>query len=141
MATKIQTLLFEIPALKTSTKNPKVLRVILSNTYTRIDFGYTTPWYYEKGGWIKIAPKTYIQVIESGEKYALQSANGIEIAPKRKNFVSTKDWQFFSLFFDPLPQKDCVLNMIEAEKPSPNDFNYYGITLKMNEGVEVLNIV
>jgi hypothetical protein len=50
-------------------------------------------------------------------------------------FQSVKDWQFFTLYFQPIPQKDCVINIIEEEKPTPDDFNYYGIELKMNEGV------
>ncbi|MBU3658496.1 MAG: hypothetical protein FGM14_01380 [Flavobacteriales bacterium] len=140
MLTKNETLLFEIPILDTPKQNPSILRVILTKEFTRIDFGYTTPWYYIKGGWIKIAPETYLQNEETKEQYKLKEATGILIAPKRINFESTEDWQFFSLYFDPIPMKDCVLNMIEAEKPTPNDFNYYGIELKMKEGMEILNL-
>ena len=57
---------------------------------------------------------------------------------KCTNFKSTEDWQFFSLYFEPIPQKDCILNMIESEKPTTNDFNYYGIALKMEEGIGVI---
>ena len=138
MSVKNETLLFEIPELDTPKKNPKVLRILISKDFTRIDFGYTTPWYYDKGGWIKISSKTYLQIEGSNEKYELKNAAGIAVAPKRINFESTEDWQFFTLYFEPIPQKDCTLNMIEAEKPKPNDFNYYGIVLKMKEGVEVL---
>ncbi len=140
MVTKNESLLFEISMLDTPKQNPTVLRVLLTKEFTRIDFGYTTPWYYDKGGWIKIAPKTYLENKETKEKYKLKEASGISIAPKRINFESTEDWQFFSLYFEPIPMKDCVLNMIEAEKPTPNDFNYYGIELKMNKGVGILNI-
>jgi hypothetical protein len=52
-------------------------------------------------------------------------------------FQSVKDWQFFTLYFEPIPQKDCLINIIEEEKPSPNDFNYYGIALKMDEGTQI----
>lgn len=134
---KNETLLFEIPELDTPKKNPKVLRVLISKEFTRIDFGYTTPWYYDKGGWIKISPKTYIEVEGSTEKYKLIEAVGIPIAPKRINFESTEDWQFFTLYFEPIPQQDCIINMIEAEKPEPKDFNYYGIRLKIEDGAEV----
>lgn len=139
MAVKNDSLLFEIPKIDTPKQNPKVLRVILTKEFTRIDFGYTTPWYYEKGGWIKISPKTYLQIEGSSEKFILKDAVGIPIAPKRINFESTEDWQFFSLYFEPIPKKDCTLNMIEAEKPTPNDFNYYGIVLKMDDGKVILN--
>lgn len=138
MVTKNDSLLFEIPILDTPKQNPTVLRVLLTKEFTRIDFGYTTPWYYDKGGWIKIAPKTYLENKETKEQYKLKEATGISIAPKRINFESKEDWQFFSLYFEPIPMKDCVLNMIEAEKPTPNDFNYYGIELKMKEGNQIL---
>lgn len=131
MAAKNNSLLFEIPNFETPKQNPKLLRIILTTEFTRFDFGYTTPWYYEKGGWIKISPKTYLQDISSNEKYLLKDATGIPISPERTDFQSTEDWQFFTLYFEPAPQKDCILNMIEVEKPTINDFNYYGIELKM----------
>jgi hypothetical protein len=138
MVAKNETILFEIRELDTPKQNPRVLRVLLTKEFTRIDFGYTTPWYYKKGGWIKISAKTYVQVEGSPKKYVLKDAVGIPIAPKRINFESTEDWQFFTLYFEPIPQQDCILHMIEADKPTPNDFNYYGIELNMGEGVEVL---
>ena len=138
MATSSKNLLFEIPERTEGKQNPKLLRVLLTKEFTRLDFGYTTPWYYKKGGWIKISPKTYLQVEGSTEKYALKEAVGIAIAPKRINFESTEDWQFFSLYFEPIPQKEGIIQMIEAEKPTENDFNFYGIELVMANGVEVL---
>lgn len=138
MAVKNKSLLFEVPNLDTPKQNPKILRVLVTNEFTRIDFGYTTPWYYEKGGWIKISSKSYLQIEGITTKYCLKEAVGIPLAPKRINFKSTEDWQFFYIYFEPIPQNDCVLNMIEAEKPTSNDFNYYGIVLKMEEGIEIL---
>jgi hypothetical protein len=138
MATNTKNLLFEIPKRKEGKQNPTLLRVLLAKEFTRIDFGYTTPWYYEKGGWIKISPKTYLQVQGSSEKYALKEAVGIAIAPKRINFESTEDWQFFTLYFEPIPQKEGIINMIEAEKPTEDDFNFYGIELVIANGVEVI---
>ncbi len=137
MVAKNESLLFEIPILETPKQNPKVLRVLLSKEFTRIDFGYSTPWYYDKGGWIKIAAKTYLQNQVTKEQFKLIEASGIAIAPKRINFESTEDWQFFSLYFEPIPLNDCVLNMIEAEKPTPNDFNYYGLELRINNGIKI----
>jgi hypothetical protein len=138
MADKNTSLLFEIPKLDTPKQNPKVLRVLLSKEFTRIDFGYTTPWYYDKGGWIKISPDTFLEIVGLTYKYRLKNVQGIPLSPKRTNFKSTEDWQFFSLYFEPIPQVDCILSMIEAEKPTTNDFNYYGIALKMEEGIGVI---
>jgi hypothetical protein len=33
---------------------------------------------------------------------------------------------------------DCSINIIEVENGTPNDFNYYGIKLRMEEGMEIL---
>ena len=131
-------ILFEIAENKDLADNPKVLRVILDREFTRIDFGYNATGQFFKGGWIRMSPKTYVQVQGSAEKFLLKETTGITIAPKKVVFQSVKDWQFFTLYFEPIPQKDCVINIIEEEKPSPNDFNYYGIALKMDEGIMVL---
>jgi hypothetical protein len=136
MATNTKNLLFEISKRTEGKQNPKLLRVLLTKEFTRLDFGYTTPWYYKKGGWIKISPKTHLLVEGSPEKYELKEAVGIAIAPKRIDFESTEDWQFFTLYFEPIPQKDGIIHMIEAEKPTENDFNFYGIELV--KGVEVI---
>jgi hypothetical protein len=130
-------ILFEIAESKDIADNPKVLRVILDRELTRIDFGYNATRKYIKGGWIRMSPRTYVQVQGSPEKFLLKETTGITIAPKKVVFQSVKDWQFFTLYFEPIPQKDCVINIIEEEKPSPNDFNYYGIALKMDEGNQI----
>lgn len=133
----IEPILFEIAENKDISENPKVLRVIMDREFTRIDFGYNATRKYIKGGWIRMSPKTYVQVQGSPEKFLLKETTGITIAPKKVEFQSVKDWQFFTLYFEPIPQKDCVINIIEEEKPSPNDFNYYGIELKMDEGNQI----
>jgi hypothetical protein len=121
-------------------KNPKVLRVILSSNYTRIDFGYVAPWIYKKGGWIKIAPYTFIQVQGSPKHYALLEAENIPISPKRLDFESTEDWQVFTLYFEPIPIMDCVIDIIEEEEPNANDFNFYGIEIKNVTATEILKV-
>ena len=130
-------ILFEIAENKDIAENPKVLRVILDPKFTRIDFGYNATWQFFKGGWIRMSPKTYVQVQGSPEKFLLKETTGITIAPKKVVFQSVKDWQFFTLYFEPIPQNNCVINIIEEEKPSPNDFNYYGIALKMDKGNQI----
>jgi hypothetical protein len=37
--------------------------------------------------------------------------------------------------------KNCVINMIEAEKPTPNDFNYYDIVLEMEVAMEIIELL
>ena len=119
-------------------KNPTLLRVVLGAQTTRLDFGYCAPFYYVKGGWITISPQTYLQLKGDTKQYALLDATGISQAPAKLNFESTKDYQFFSLFFEALPQTNLVFDMIEKRDGTPNDFNYYDIELKLADGVEVL---
>ncbi len=119
-------------------QNPKMLRIVLTENHTRIDFGYTTPWFYEKGGWITISPDTYLQLKDLKRKFILTNTEGIAISPKRLNFESTEDWQFFSLYFESIPNEDCILNMIESENPTKNDFNYHGIELNSKNRLELV---
>ncbi len=118
--------------------NPSLLRVILGSQTTRLDFGYAAPFYYIKGGWITIAPDTFLQIKGDIQRYQLKEAIGISQAPVKLKFKSTKDYQFFSLHFEPLPQKDLVFDMIEEPNGTPNDFNYFGIEIKLKDGVVVL---
>ena len=129
-------LLFEIN--EQEIQNPKMLRVVLTENHTRIDFGYTTPWFYEKGGWITISPDTYLKLKHLEDTFSLINTEGIAISPKRLDFESTEDWQFFSLFFEPIPRTDCVFDMIESDNPTKNDFNYYGVVLNIINGIELV---
>ena len=129
-------ILFEIKVPEK--QNPKMLRVVLTENYTRIDFGYTTPWFYEKGGWITISPDTYLRLKDLESRFILTNTEGIAISPKRLDFESTQDWQFFSLYFEPIPRTDCVFDMIESDKPTKNDFNYYGVELNYRNGMELV---
>jgi hypothetical protein len=116
-----------------------LLRVLLSEQTTRLDFGYVATAYYHKGGWITISPDTYLQIQGSPERYLFKEAEGIALAPEKLNFESTKDYQFFSLYFEALPSGNLVFDMIENYPGTPNDFNYYGIELRLEDGVEVLS--
>lgn len=111
-------------------KNPVILRILLSKTETRIDFGYAAFNLYHYGGWIRIAPDTFVQVKGSPKRYPLKQAIQIPVAPSQLDFESQKDWRVFSLVFEPIPIKDCTIDIIEVENPSPNDFNYYGLQLQ-----------
>jgi hypothetical protein len=118
--------------------NPSILRFILSESFTQVDFGYAAPWIYIKGGWIKIAPYSYLRINGSKEKFRLTNAINIPISPNKHEFETKQDWTVFSLFFEPIPLKDCVIDLIENDEPNENDFNYYGIELKDVKSVEVI---
>jgi hypothetical protein len=131
-------LVFHINMFGHGESNPLLLRVNLFPEFTKIDFGYTTTDKYNNGGWIKISPDTFIENVLTKERYTLTNAIGITIAPAKRNFVSNKDWQYFSLFFPPLKQKDTLINIIEKVKGNKNDFNYYNIELKMADAIEMV---
>ena len=137
MKTTNKYFLAELDAGNQVKSNPEILRVILSDQYTRIDFGYVAPWIYVRGGWIRIAPHTFIKVNGSSKSYKLIEAKNIPLAPEQFEFESTEDWRVFSLYFEPIPLNDCQIDIIEEETPTQNDFNYYNIMLRINHKSEV----
>ena len=131
-------ILFQLNVLGHSEKNPILLRMLVTPEFTKVDFGYTTTNKYIRGGWIKMAKETFIENVATKKRYKMIKASGITIAPQKHNFQSNKDWQYYSLFFEPMEQKDAVINLIEKEKGTENDFNYYDVTLKISEAMEVI---
>ena len=131
-------ILFTINKKGHSNSNPDLLRIILKPEHTKIDFGYTAKEIYKKGGWIRMEQDTFIEIKETGKRYLLTQATGIPINPEHHYFESKKEWRYFSLYFPAIPQTDCTINIIEIENGTRNDFNYYGVDLKMAEGVEVV---
>ena len=131
-------LLFHFNMLGHGESNPILLRINLFPEFTKVDFGYITTDIYDNGGWIKIAPDTFIENVETKERYTMVNAVGITVAPALRNFESKKDWQYFSLYFPPMKQKDSTINIIEKIKGNKNDFNYYNVVMKMGDGVEVI---
>ena len=130
-------LVFNLNVLGHGESNPVLLRINLFPEVTKIDFGYITTDKYINGGWIKISPDTYIENVVTKERFVMTKAIGIKVAPALRNFESKKDWQYFSLFFPPIKQKDTLINIIEVLNGNKNDFNYYNIELKMADGIEI----
>jgi hypothetical protein len=130
-------LVFNLNMFGHGESNPVLLRINLFPEFTKVDFGYTTSDKYYNGGWIKISPDTFIEDTVTKERYTLTNATGITIAPAKRNFESKKDWQYFSLFFPPIKQKDTLINIIEKVKGNKNEFNYFNIELKMADGIEI----
>lgn len=137
MIKKNKKLVFNLNVIGHGESNPILLRISLYPEITKIDFGYVTTDKYDNGGWIKIAPETFIENTVTKERFVLTNAVGITLAPAKRNFESNKDWQYFSLYFPAIPQKDCTLNIIEKIKGNKNDFNYYNVALKMENAIEI----
>lgn len=135
---KNKTLLFTLNKKGHSRGNPDLLRITLFPDHTKIDFGYTAKEMYDSGGWIRIEQDTFIEIKETGKRYFLTHSEGIPINPEHHYFESIKDWRYFSLYFPAIPPTNCTINIIEKINGNKNDFNYYDIELKMENGVEVL---
>ncbi len=135
---KTQTVVFHFDHTGHSKTNAKLVRIQLTSEFTKVDFGYNARDLYIKGGWIRMAPDTFIEIVETGQRYTLQLAENIPIAPEQLHFESQKDWKYYSLFFPPIPHQDCTINIIEVENGLVRDFNYYGIKLVMEKGIVVL---
>jgi len=131
-------LVFHLNVFGHDESNPILLRINLFPEFTKVDFGYITNNKYINGGWIKISSETFIENIDTNQRHTMTNAIGITIAPAKRNFESKKDWQYYSLYFPPMKQKDTTINIIEKIRGNKNDFNYYNIPLKMQDGIEIL---
>ena len=49
-----------------------------------------------------------------------------------------QDWHYFSLFSEPKLQRSCKIDLIEVENPQDTDFNYYGITIDLDNAEEII---
>jgi hypothetical protein len=134
-----KTYLVPLNIVREPNTNLVMLRAVLDQQYTRLDFGYIATDYFVKGGWIRISPETFLSVHGSEKRFKLTHADNIPIAPDHHHFESTKDWQYFSLYFEPIPQKSLYFDLIEVENPDENDFNYYGIELDLNTAEEIIS--
>lgn len=136
-----KSLLFELNICREPNTNLVLLRALIDNEFTRLDFGYIATSEYVRGGWIRISPHTYIKIKGDDKKYTLTHAENIPIAPEHFHFESEKDWQYFSLYFPSIPQETCLIDIIEKDKPDDNDFNYYAVSLDINAAEELIQIL
>ena len=121
-------------------RNPDILRVLIRESETQIDFGYSADNIYSRGGWIRIDPNTHLKNQKTSNIYKMVKAEGIPIAPEKTHFNTHTDWQFFTLFFEPLPLEDQIIDFIEPEyefiENYTNTFNFQGIKLEISEALE-----
>ena len=57
-----KTILIELNEIRKPNTNLVILRVLLDSEYTRIDFGYIATSHFIKGGWIRIAAETHLNI-------------------------------------------------------------------------------
>jgi hypothetical protein len=81
MTNKANTYLVEFNAGEQLKENPTILRIFMNDAFTQIDFGYVAPWKYKRGGWIRIAPYTFLEVKGDSKRYKLIQAKNIPLSP------------------------------------------------------------
>jgi hypothetical protein len=130
--------------------NPTLLRITISPIHTKVDFGYSTlNSIYTNGGWIQISPETYMASKDQKRKYKLLNIEGISFSPKKHYFESLRDWQFFSLYFQPIPLEDGIYEIIEPEfmddkdeieaanEVSGENFDFFNIQIDMQYAIQI----
>lgn len=122
-------ILFQEPKYLSATNNLRLLRVELSGSYTKIDFGYQAT----EDAKIRISKEVHLAIVNEEQKFKLTQAGNIPIAPKYFHCKTRVDWLFFSLYFEPVPVKCCDLNLMENK----GVFNFYSIELDKKKLFEI----
>ncbi len=128
-------ILYPIHTKRAELENVQILRVEINNQFTKIDFGYTSTDYYERGGWVHIHKSTYVCEHGKEKKYALLKAENIPFAPNQLSFKTSNDWLYFSLYFESIPFSSKSIDLVE-NADDKNSFNFYNIPLE--DGIEIL---
>ena len=130
MKTSDKTLIWHLDVRR---KTLQLLRVTLNEFTTRLDFGYQMDTMYDYDWWINIDPNTHLLTSASTKKFRMQDQLNIATAPNKNMYKARTDWQFFSLFFAPLPPEDQKISLIEFETATRTGFNMYDIELKLSD--------
>ena len=104
----------------------QVKKIELTENFTRIDFLYTAPDYYDNGGWVNIAKETFIRPVGSNEEYRLVYTSNIPFAPLKHYFKHCGEILVYTLIFPALPKNTLAIDIIEKEG-LPNYFNFYNV--------------
>jgi hypothetical protein len=134
----------EIPSVKELQKviyNPSVKKKLSNHIetlridtdaegLTRIDFLYRAPHYYINGGWVQISRHTFIRPCGSDKKLTMVKAVNIPIAPTKHFFKKSNEILCYTLYFPALPKGTSSIDIIEAEGPGGNWFNFYGVSVE-----------
>jgi hypothetical protein len=104
----------------------QVKKIELTENFTRIDFLYTAPDYYDNGGWVNIAKETFIRPVGSNEEYRLVYTSNIPFAPLKHYFNRCGESLVYTLIFPALPKNTLAIDIIEKEG-LPNYFNFYNV--------------
>jgi len=111
-------------------KRITILRVVIDNEYTRVDFLYWSLKNNNMGKWIQIEKDTYIRALNCDKKLKLLKAENIGISPNKSFFKTKLNLLNFTLYFPPLPKDTVAFDLIEKDTKNENYFNFHKINLK-----------
>ena len=131
--------------------SPTLLRITIAPEFTKVDFGYSTFHnIYTNGGWIQISPETYLKSKKGKDMYKIINVDGISFSPNKHYFESHRDWQYYSLYFEPIPFEDGVFEIIEpefigdkeflkaAKQISGGTFDFFDIQIDTRKAIEIM---
>ena len=112
-------------------KRITILRVVIDEEFTRVDFLYWSLKNNNMGKWIQIEKDTYIKALNCDKKLKLIKAENIGVSPNKSFFKTKLNLLNFTLYFPPLPKDAVAFDLIEKDTTNENYFNFHKINLKV----------
>jgi hypothetical protein len=112
-------------------KRITILRVVIDEEFTRVDFLYWSLKNNNMGKWIQIEKDTYIRALNCDKKLKLIKAENIGVSPNKSFFKTKLNLLNFTLYFPPLPKDLVAFDLIEKDTTNENYFNFHKINLKV----------
>jgi hypothetical protein len=112
-------------------KRITILRVVIDEEFTRVDFLYWSLKNNNMGKWIQIEKDTYIRALNCDKKLKLIRAENIGVSPNKSFFKTKLNLLNFTLYFPPLPKDVVAFDLIEKDTTNENYFNFHKINLKV----------
>ncbi len=112
-----------------TTNTAEILRVVSESGVTRIDFIVRACKKYVNGGWVSMLADAYISPVGSNERLRLIKAVNIPLSPSVHHFRNLKGMLCYTLLFPPVSRDVTAINIIEAEGPGGNWFNFYNVSM------------
>jgi len=112
---------------KSDNSNVVIRRIEITDYTTIVTFFYQASDEYVKGGWFNMNPEVCLKSSDGKKVYKLIHAEGIPLAPNKKDFDYAGQIVSYRLTF---PKLDSCIEKIDIiECSTSNCFNFYGVSL------------